>query len=67
MEMNKRGRERGAQGTGRNAPRLQAIPGASSFPRRRESRPLWRGAASLYILIAPAMAAKAASPRRGAL
>ena len=43
MEMNKRGRERGAQGTGRVAPRLQAIHGASSFPRKREptgGRPL---------------------------
>ncbi len=28
--------QRYAQGTGRNAPRLQAIPGASSFPRKRE-------------------------------
>ena len=29
-------RRRYAQGTGRNAPRLQVIPGASSFPRKRE-------------------------------
>jgi len=27
METTKRGRERGAQGTGRNAPRLPTIPG----------------------------------------
>ena len=36
METSERCRRRGAQETGRDAPRLQAIPGATSFPRKRE-------------------------------
>ena len=39
METNKRGCERGAQGTGRNAPRLQAIPRGLVIPAKAGTYP----------------------------